>query len=308
MYSPTYSLPPSGTPLPPRRPFSPPQPPPRPFAPPTGRDGAPLRQGSPSVLSPYRSGASNPGLLQRSAALKPPGQTLRAAVQTVLQDSRLRSFLRRNDGAMGGAGRLGDAAQRGGLLSDEQRQMMRSSAQRGPVNDGGDFDLHPRQVRALNAIFTLLDEDGDGLLDTPQLERAIKACGVPAHPRLLKEIKAHVPSWIRKGTDFQTFFTVMVSRLRSNPVELSEIDDLMSHFALRGSRNGVVPGKDLRRVLQLRTKERSGLRRDQVDAIFADLGIMDSSEVSVKEFIDEVSSGYVILRTVPFHARILLTI
>ena len=272
-----------GTPLPPRRPFSPPQPPPRPFAPPTAGNGSPLRLGSPSLLAPYggSSSGANPGLLQRSTALKPPGQTLRAAVHTVLHDARLRNFLKRNDG-VGGAASSGRGS-RGALT--------RPTAAAQP--DGTDFDLHPRQVRALNAIFTLLDEDGDGLLNTPQLERAIRACGVPPHPRLLKEIKSHVPSWIRKGTDFQTFFTVMVSRLRSNPVELSEIDDLMSHFATRGNRAGVVKGKDMRRVLQLKTKERTALRPDQVNAIFADLGIDDTSEVSVKEFVDEVSSGFV---------------
>lgn len=64
--------------------------------------------------------------------------------------------------------------------------------------------LKKEHVSTLKAIFAVLDEDQDGLLNDEQLYTAILCTGLNPGHSLMEEIKSSVPIWIRGGVDLNT--------------------------------------------------------------------------------------------------------
>ena len=159
-------------------------------------------------------------------------------------------------------------------------------------SSGDEFDIAGIQEKTLRTIFTLLDSDQDKLLDVDQLRTAIIAMGIPPAPRLIQDIVRNVPSRFKnKGVDFDTFKAVITDRLRSNPVKMSDIEELFKSF--ESGHDGVVSDVSLRHIMEVQTTNKTNLTDDEVDEIFEELGIRRKDPINYRDFMNKISSGFV---------------
>ena len=148
----------------------------------------------------------------------------------------------------------------------------------------------------LKSIFALLDSDHDGLLDDAEVEQALVALGVPPLPFLIQEIKTHVPAWVARAgdkVDFATFHRVMAMRLKSNPVQMRDIQEVFRIFQDKEFGEGCVTETSLRHIMGLKPALASSLTPDEIDEIFAELGIKRRDVIDYRQFMEDISSGFV---------------
>jgi Ca2+-binding EF-hand superfamily protein len=157
---------------------------------------------------------------------------------------------------------------------------------------GEEFDIDGIQEKTLRTIFTLLDSDQDKLLDIDQLRTAIIAMGIPPAPRLIQDIVRNVPPRFKnRGVDFDTFKAVITDRLRSNPVKMSDIEELFKSF--ESGHDGVVTDVSLRHIMEVETTNKTNLSDEEVDEIFEELGIRRKDPINYRDFMNKISSGFV---------------
>lgn len=154
------------------------------------------------------------------------------------------------------------------------------------------FELDEIHMKTLQTIFTLLDKDQDKLLTTHEVRLAIVALGIPPSKKLIDEIEGSVPSWAGKGkVDYNTFKRVIIDRLKSNPVHLSDVDELFKKFEKTDGK-GVVTPKHLRRIMSITTSNETQLTGTEIDEMFDELSI-SNAPLYYRKFLADVSSGFV---------------
>ena len=146
----------------------------------------------------------------------------------------------------------------------------------------------------LKSIFALLDSDHDGKLDDAEVQQALIALGLPPLRALVDDIKSHVPAWIGADkVDFQTFQRVTAMWLKSNPVLMSDIQEVFRIFKEQGITEGSVTETALRHIMGLKPALAASLTPDEIDEIFSELGIRRRDVVDYREFMQEISGGFV---------------
>jgi len=174
-----------------------------------------------------------------------------------------------------------------------KRKYKSPEPRRKPLKPQTSFELDDVHVKTLQTIFTLLDSNQDKLLDTNQLQTDIIAMGIPPKDRLIKEIFKHVPAWAGNGVDFNTFKTVITDNLKSNPVHMADIDELFKIFESTDGK-GAITDAHLRHVMtSVHTTNKTNLSNDEVNEIFKELGITKNSTRYYRQFLADISSGFV---------------
>lgn len=182
--------------------------------------------------------------------------------------------------------------QAAGFQSYTHTPQMANDASIGDPPVASTFSLDDIHVKTLQTIFTLLDSDQDTLLDVDQLRTAIIAMGIPPSQRLIQEILKQTPSWAGQAVDFNTFRTVITERLQSNPVHMADIDELFKVFADTDG-NGFITDHHLRHVMEVKTTNNTNLSDEEVDEIFKELHIKKRQNVDYRQFLSDISSGFV---------------
>jgi len=145
----------------------------------------------------------------------------------------------------------------------------------------------------LKSIFALLDSDHDGLLDDAEVEQALVALGVPPVEFLIQEIKSHVPAWIGDKVDFATFQRVMGMKLKSSPVQMKDIQEVFRIFQDKEFGEGCVTETSLRHIMGLKPDLAASLTPDEIDEIFSELGIKRRDIIDYRQFMQDISSGFI---------------
>jgi Ca2+-binding EF-hand superfamily protein len=203
-----------------------------------------------------------------------------------------RALLRDGDGSDGGGsgGGSGSSGSRDQLANIAQHNEQRAEAMQ--LLHAGD-NMGELHSDTLKSIFALLDSDHDGLLDDAEVEQALVALGVPPLPFLVQEIKSHVPAWVGDKVDFATFQRVMGMRLRSNPVQIRDIQEVFRIFQDKEFGEGCVTETSLRHIMGLKPALAASLTPDEIDEIFSELGIKRRDVIDYRQFMEDISSGFV---------------
>ena len=116
--------------------------------------------------------------------------------------------------------------------------------------------------------------------------------GIPPAPRLLQDIMNNVPERFEgKGVDFETLKTVVADRLRSNPIDMADIEELFTNFET--THPGTISDVALRHIMEVETTNNTHLSDDEVDDIFDELGIRRKDPIRYREFMKKISSGFI---------------
>ena len=93
-------------------------------------------------------------------------------------------------------------------------------------------------------------------------------------------------------SDFDTFRAVITDRLRSNPVKMSDIEELFASFEDK-THGDIVSDAYLRHIMEVQTTNKTHLSDEEVDEIFGELGIKRKDPINYREFMKKISSGFV---------------
>lgn len=201
----------------------------------------------------------------------------------------LRSRLQQQQSQQSGDGDAGGSA-KDQLVNVVQKNEQHTEAMQ--LLHAGDNmgELHSDTFKS---IFALLDSDHDGLLDDAEVEQALVALGVPPVQFLVEEIKSHVPAWVKGKVDFETFQRVMSMRLQSNPVQMRDIQEVFRIFQDKEFGEGCVTETALRHIMGLKPALAASLTPDEIDEIFSELGIKRRDVIDYRQFMEDISSGFV---------------
>ncbi|KZO95918.1 calcium-binding EF-hand domain-containing protein [Calocera viscosa TUFC12733] len=119
----------------------------------------------------------------------------------------------------------------------------------------GVFSLFsPPQIQQFKEAFSLIDQDGDGVVDEGDLKGILGSLGIPSTPALISSLLSARPggspsqsaSGQTKGVNFTMFLTMMGERL----VELDPEAELIEAFeSFDESDSGWVKGSEIRKWL-----------------------------------------------------------